>query len=134
MLTLRPAFEEQHRARLIQRIVHDDAPRPRKLEPRIPRDLETIVLKAIAREPRNRYAKAEDLAEDLRRFLADRPVLARRASWREHAWRWVRRNPAWAATLTGVMGLLLVLSVAGVILNLHLEGLNRDLHQAVADA
>ncbi len=96
MLTLRPAFDEPDRARLIRRISHYEPPAPRKLDRRVPRDLETVVLKAIAKEPKKRYQTAEDLAEDLRRFLADRPILARRTSWREHAWRWVHRNPGWA--------------------------------------
>jgi serine/threonine protein kinase len=78
MLTLRPAFDPTDRARLIERVSREDPPRPRRLDPHIPRDLETIVLKAIAKEPRDRYQTAEALAEDLRRVLADRPIRARR--------------------------------------------------------
>jgi serine/threonine protein kinase/WD40 repeat protein len=121
MLTLQPAFDEQDRGRLIRWITHHEPPAPRRIDRRIPRDLETIVLKAIAKEPEKRYQTAEELAEDLRRFLADRPIWARRTSWREHAWRWVRRNPGWAATLAAVFGLLLVMAVGGMILNLHLQ-------------
>ena len=58
MLTLRPAFEDTNRARLIERVTHEEPPRPRKLDARIPRDLETIVLKAIAKEPADRYPTA----------------------------------------------------------------------------
>jgi hypothetical protein len=75
---------------------HEEPSRPRKLDPAIPPDLETIVLKAMAKRPTDRYATADDLAEDLRRFIADRPIQARRTSWREKAWRWCRRNPALA--------------------------------------
>jgi len=121
MLTLRPAFEESDRGRLIRWITHYDPPPPRKLDRRIPRDLETVVLKAIAKEPKKRYQTADELAEDLRRFLADRPISARRTSWREHAWRWAHRNPGWAATLATVLGLLLVIAVGGIALNLHLQ-------------
>src|SRR5262249_6294461 len=78
MLTLRPVFEETNRARLIERVLHDSPTPPRKLERHIPLDLETIVLKAIAREPQARYAKASELAEDLHRILESRPILARR--------------------------------------------------------
>ncbi len=78
--------------------MHDAPVSPRKLDKKVPRDLETIILKAIAKEPAHRYASAEQMAEDLRRFLADKPVLARRSSPTEQAWRWCRRNPALAAT------------------------------------
>jgi hypothetical protein len=114
MLTLRPAFSESNRAQLIQRILHEDPPAPRKLDSRIPRDLETVVLKAIAHDPARRYATAEDLAEDLRRFLADRPVQARRAGLPERLWRWCRRNPA-VASLTVVIALLLMLVAIGAV-------------------
>jgi serine/threonine protein kinase/WD40 repeat protein/tetratricopeptide (TPR) repeat protein len=116
MLTLRPAFGETNRAKLIQRILHDDPPAPRKLDPRIPRDLETVVLKAIAHDPARRYATAGDLAEDLRRFLADRPVRARRSRLPERFWRWCRRNPA-VASLTAVIALLLLLVAVGSTLS-----------------
>ncbi|HLJ94567.1 MAG TPA: protein kinase, partial [Gemmataceae bacterium] len=111
MLTLQPAFADSKRARLTQRILREEPPRPRLLDPRIPRDLETIVLKATAKEPTSRYPNAEMLAEDLRRFLADRPIRARRSSWAEQAWRWCRRNPSWAAMLGSVAVLLLSIGV-----------------------
>ena len=76
--------------------MHDAPVPPRKLDKKVPRDLETIILKAIAKEAAHRYGTAEQLAEDLRRFLADKPVLARRSSPAEQAWRWCRRNPALA--------------------------------------
>src|SRR5262249_41428275 len=87
LLTLRPAFEETDRARLVRRITREDPVRPRRMDRHIPRDLETIILKAIAKEPNHRYQTADALAEDMRRFLADRPILARRTSWAGHAWR-----------------------------------------------
>jgi serine/threonine protein kinase/WD40 repeat protein len=111
MLTLQPAFADNNRARLMQRIVREEPPQPRKLDPHIPRDLETIVLKAISKAPADRYASAEAMAEDLRRFLADRPIQARRSSWAEQAWRWVRRNPAWAAMIGCVAALSLVIAI-----------------------
>jgi serine/threonine protein kinase len=102
MLVLEPAFAAQERARLIDKILHEEPPNPRQLDSRIPRDLETIVLKAMAREPSDRYGTALELAEDLRRYLADRPILARRASTVERARRWCRRNPVVAGLLTAV--------------------------------
>jgi RHS repeat-associated protein len=71
LLTLRPAFDERDRARLIERVTHGEPPRPRQVDGRIPRDLETVVLKALAQEPAERYPTAEALADDLRRFLLD---------------------------------------------------------------
>ena len=98
MVTLQFLFPEPNRAKLIDRVMHDAPTSPRKVDRKVPRDLETIILKAIAKEPALRYASAELMAEDLRRFLADKPVLARRSSPTEQAWRWCRRNPALAAT------------------------------------
>jgi serine/threonine protein kinase len=112
LLTFRPAFDESNRARLIQRILHEDPPAPRRFEPRIPRDLETIVLKAIAPDSRRRYATAGGLAEDLHRFLEDRPIQARRSWLPERVWRLCRRNPA-IAGLIGVIALLLLLGAFG---------------------
>ena len=87
-------------------------PAPRSRVPAIPRDLETIVLKAIARDPAMRYPSAKEMADDLRRFLEDRPIRARRASSAEQAFRWCRRNPAVASLLTAV---LLVFAAGAVV-------------------
>jgi serine/threonine protein kinase/Flp pilus assembly protein TadD len=108
MLTLRAAFDDADRPRLIDQARNETPSRPRQIDARIPRNLETIVLKAMAREPGDRYATAELLAEDLRLFLADRPILARRSSPIEQVWRWGRRNPAVAALVATVF-----LSLAG---------------------
>jgi len=97
MLALRPAFDAPDRLDLADQIRTRRPLAPRALDPRVPRDLETIVLKCLAKDPRDRYVSADLLVEDLRRFLADRPVRARRASGLEQAWRWARRNPALAA-------------------------------------
>jgi serine/threonine protein kinase/tetratricopeptide (TPR) repeat protein len=113
LLTLKPLFDESNRAKLIERVLHDSPLSPRKLDRRIPRDLETIVLKAVAKEPASRYTTAEQMADDLRRFLADKPILARRITTTERAWRWCRRNPlpaglASAAVLIFLAGFALV--------------------------
>ena len=79
MVTLHPAFECAERAQLIERMLHSDPPTPRQVDRSIPRDLETVILKAIAREPGRRYQTAGEMAADLQRFLSDRPVQARRA-------------------------------------------------------
>jgi WD40 repeat protein len=111
MLTLRPAFHDQNRARLMEKVLHEPPVPPRKLDPHVPRDLETIVLKCLAKEPAERYATAELLTEDLRRFLADRPIKARRTPWHERTWRWCRRNPVVASLLAAVAVLLATVAV-----------------------
>src|SRR5262245_45097954 len=116
MLTLTPAFEDTDRARLMDRVRQEEPPRPRKLDPRIPRDLETIVLKAIAKEPGGRYATAAALADDLRRFLADRPIQARRTALWERTWRWCRRNPA-VASLTAAVAVTVLVAVVGLVIS-----------------
>ncbi|MCI0456517.1 MAG: protein kinase [Gemmataceae bacterium] len=108
LATLRPAFPEADRNRLLDRVKHAEPPRPRQLNPAIPRDLETIVLKAIAKEPAHRYPTAAALAEDLKRFVEDRPIWARRISSAERLWRWCRRNPIVAGLTAAVAGALLV--------------------------
>jgi serine/threonine protein kinase/Tfp pilus assembly protein PilF len=112
LLALRPAFEESDRNNLISIVAHETPPPPRKLNPDVPRDLETIVLKAIARDPAHRYATAPEMAADLRRFLEDKPIRARRVSVLERGWRWCRRNPA-LASLTAAVVLLLVAAAVG---------------------
>ncbi len=108
LLTLRPAYDASDRLKLIEQIKNQEPPRPRSIDVRIPRDLETIVLKAMEKDPESRYATAGAMAEDLRRFLADEPIQARRVSASERYWRWARRNPA-IATLGGVLTAVLVL-------------------------
>jgi eukaryotic-like serine/threonine-protein kinase len=112
LLTLRAAFDDTNKGRLIQKVLHEPPLPPRKIEPAVPRDLETIVLKCLAKEPAERYATVDGLAEDLRRFLADRPIKARRTPWRERSWRWCRRNPVVAGLLAAVA--VLLVAVAGV--------------------
>ncbi|HZU38443.1 MAG TPA: hypothetical protein VFA18_21135 [Gemmataceae bacterium] len=106
LLTLRPAFDDPDRLRLMEQIGRREPPRPRALNRRIPPDLETIILRATAREPERRYPSAQDLADDLRRFLADRPIQARRSRLPERLWRWCRRNPIVAGLLAMVAVLL----------------------------
>jgi len=111
LLTLRPAFEDTDRSNLIRKITHDEPVRPRKLDPGIPRDLETIVLKAIARDPAHRYRSAGELARDLQCFLDDRPIQARRVSLAERLWRWSRRNRALASLAASTLALLVLVAV-----------------------
>ncbi|MCA9151704.1 MAG: protein kinase, partial [Planctomycetales bacterium] len=113
LLTLRPAFSRTDRSQLMHEILSVDPCRPKSLDARIPRDLETIVLKLIDREPERRYQTAHALAEDLRSFLGDRPIKARQSSPIERCWRWCRRNDVVAALLASVASLLLVMAIGG---------------------
>ena len=141
MLTLRPPFEDGDRLRLIDRLKHESPARPRRLDPRIPRDLETVVVKAMARDPNLRYRTATALAEDLKRFLADRPILARRTSALEYGWRWCRRNPAVAGLSLGLiaMGLLVCIGSFYAALRLgrtaeHAQRAERDAEEQLFDS
>ncbi len=112
LLAYRSPFDEADRGRLIYEITSKDPAPPRTFDPRVPRDLETIVLKAIDREPARRYQSADELAEDLRSFLDDRPILARRSGVLERGWRWCRRNRL-VASLAASLVLLLLMSAIG---------------------
>jgi serine/threonine protein kinase len=111
LLVLQPAFGEKDRRRLIRQQAQVEPPRPRKLRPAIPRDLETIVVKATAVHPQHRYATAGELAADLKAFLDDRPIRARRVTVLGRGWRWCRRNRAIASLSGAALGLLLAVAV-----------------------
>src|SRR5262245_18678223 len=113
LLTLRPAFDSPDRLRLIEQIKTAAPPRPRLLDSRIPRDLETIVMKAIEKDPQGRYPSADALAEDLRRFVHGEPIRARPVGRLERLWRWSRRKPALAAALATTTTLLLLVAIGG---------------------
>ena len=115
LLTLRPAFDESDRVKLIEHVLHESPTPLRQLDRRIPRDLETIVLKALAKEPGERYATAGQLAEDLRRFVAGKPILARRSSAIERLWRWSKRNPLVAGAAGAVAAALVAVAMISVI-------------------
>jgi len=95
---------------LLHQVLYDEPPRPRRLNDRIPRDLETIALKCLAKDPARRYSTAAELAAELRRFLSGIPILARPVGPAERVWRWCRRNPL-VATLS-------LLAAAGVLFGL----------------
>ena len=113
MLTGRPPFQgETVVETLLQVREHDPVP-PSRLRPQVPRDLETITLKCLRKEPTRRYTSAAELADDLGRFLDDQPIRARPVGVGERLVKWVRRRPAVAA-LVAVSSLTLLLLVAGL--------------------
>src|SRR5262249_3870294 len=118
VLTLHPAFTADNHAQLLEKVLQHAPPSPRSLDPSIPRDLETVILKAMARDPAARYATAQELADDLRRFLEGRAVRARRAGVGERVWRWARRNP----TLALLSSALALAMLTGTVVSLLLAG------------
>jgi len=100
LLALRVPFDSPDRLHLIEQIKSDDPPRPRTIDARIPRDLETIILKAIEKDPKRRYPTAAALGEDLQRFIEGEPIRARRVSELERLWMAARRHRTTAALLT----------------------------------
>jgi WD40 repeat protein/Tfp pilus assembly protein PilF len=107
MLTGRPPFRGETPQETVRQVMTDEPVPPRRLRPRVAVDLETICLKCLQKEPHKRYSSALELADDLQRFLVDKPIAARRTGLPERTWRWCRRNPVVAA-LTAFVGLLLV--------------------------
>jgi serine/threonine protein kinase/WD40 repeat protein/Tfp pilus assembly protein PilF len=120
LLVLGPAFAERDRLRLIEQIRDQEPARPRVRDPSIPRDLEIIVLKAIRKDPRRRYQSADELAEDLRRFLAGEPIKARRTGELERIRLWCRRKPAVAALTATLLLLVLAVAVGSTLLAVRL--------------
>ena len=115
LLTLRPAFNSPDRLKLIEQIKAEEPEKPRAIDAMIPRDLETIVLKAIEKDPKARYRSAEAMGEDLGRFLADEPIQARQQTVIERYARWARHHPT-VAVLGGVLAAFLVLVTIGSLL------------------
>lgn len=97
---------------IIYQILHDEPRAPRKLVATVPRDLETICLKALSKVPQRRYAASQDLADDLRRYLAGEPIAARRVGAAERCLRWTRRNPAKAAAAATLVALSMAFALA----------------------
>jgi WD40 repeat protein/serine/threonine protein kinase len=116
LLAMRPAFGVKDRNQLIQQVTTTEPPRLEMLNPAIPRDLVTIIHKAIDRDANHRYASAAELEADLRRFLDDEPIQARRISATERLRRWCRRQPAVAAA--GAFALLLLAALVALPITL----------------
>jgi eukaryotic-like serine/threonine-protein kinase len=115
MLVLRPAFDEKERNRLIKQVTSEEPPKLNRLNRALPRDLVTIVHKAIDREPAQRYVTAGELAADRQRYLDDEPIQARRLSLRERGGRWCRRNPALAAAASLAATSLIAVTVLSIL-------------------
>jgi eukaryotic-like serine/threonine-protein kinase len=113
LVSLEPIFPGQDRRQVLSQLISDDPRPPRAIDAAVPVELETIVLKAVAKNPAERYGSAREFAADLQRFLEDKPILARRPSLVDRVRKWSRRHPAVVAA--GV--LLLLVCIAGLVVN-----------------
>jgi len=132
LLTLAPAFSAPERPALLQQIVQVDPVAPRQQNKAIPVDLETIVLKAMAKEPAARYTSAQQMGDDLRRFLEHRPILARRQTWWESAAKWTRRHRGVAAAAVVLLVLLAVGLAVSTALVTREQWRTRDAYDKLA--
>src|SRR5262245_6299760 len=130
LLALRPAYDETDRHRLIHQVTSSEPPRLDRHNRAIPRDLVTIVHKAIDRDPARRYPTAAALAEDLQRFLHNEPIQARRVSGAERLVRWARRHPAVAALLAVLTLVLVAVAVVSSFAAVRFRTLAADVEQA----
>jgi eukaryotic-like serine/threonine-protein kinase len=121
MLTLKPAFTSSNQLSMIELVSNAEPLAPRLIDPQIPRDLETIVMKSIDKDPRRRYQSADEMLEDLDRFVQDEPIMARRISLIERFLRWSRHNKELAAALLVLATLMLSVAIASTITAGHLR-------------
>jgi eukaryotic-like serine/threonine-protein kinase len=115
LVTGRPPFQAATAMDTVLMVISDEPVPPGRLNPSVPVDLETICLRCLEKEPGKRYAGAAELAADLRRFLADEPIMARPVGQAERAWRWCRRNRAVASSGAIAAALILLVAIASPI-------------------
>jgi formylglycine-generating enzyme required for sulfatase activity len=129
LLTGRPPFKAASSLDTIRQVVSDEPVAPSRLNRGVPRDLETVCLRCLRKEPARRYGSARELEEDLGRFLEGRPVKARRVTGLERGWMWARRRPALAA-LAAVIVLATVGLLAGWVVWLNDARVQAEQHAA----
>jgi serine/threonine protein kinase len=129
LLTLEPAYRGNDRQELLRQIAFEEPRPPRRCNKAIPVELETIILKALEKNPADRYATAKELADDLRRFLENRPIQARRPTLAQRAGKWLRRHQ----TLVGAACLVLLLAVAVLALSTALIWTEKNQKQQALD-
>jgi hypothetical protein len=125
MLTGRPPFKAATLLDTLRQVTSEEPVPPRRLRPKLPRDLETICLKCLQKDPRRRYASALDLADDLRRYLDGEPILARPVGGAERLWRWCLRNPV-------AVVLLVTVGIGSVIGLWHMSRLSDQMMRTAA--
>jgi WD40 repeat protein/predicted Ser/Thr protein kinase len=128
LLTVRPPFQAETVAHTLAMVANSEPLPPRLLNPAVPRDLETICLKCLEKDPAKRYPTAQSLADELGRFIRQEPIQARPITRPERAWRWCRRKPA-LASLLALVNIVGALGFAGIVWQWR-----RAEHNAVAEA
>src|SRR6185436_5391773 len=139
LLTGRPPFQAETIEEVLLLLRDADAVSPRLLNPSVPRDLETICLKCLEKDPDRRYASSTALADELKRFLSDEPIEARPSGPLNKTWRWCRRRPAIAALSVSVLLLLVIMAFGSTIAAWRVDrarraeqSANRDLRQSIS--
>ncbi len=125
MLTGRPPFKGPTPHETVRQVIHDEPVPPSRLHSRVSRDLETIRLKSLAKEPHRRYVSAADLADDLDRYLDGRPILARRTPIWEQGSKWARRHPTTTTLVSLGLTAFLALVAAGIWYQDHMRQLDK---------
>ena len=128
LLTVQPPFTGDA-ASIVHQVIHVEPRKPRKIVAAVPRDLETICLKAMEKEPRRRYPSAQEMAVDLRRYLRGESIIARRANVLEKSWRWLRRRPATASAI--ILPLMVLVAASAVIKSISDENYRQQGYQRV---
>jgi serine/threonine protein kinase/tetratricopeptide (TPR) repeat protein len=117
LFALQPAFSGDDRQEVLRQIAFTEPRSPRQINTRIPRELETIVLKAMRKDPQQRFVTAQDFANDLRNFLDDKPITAKPPTWRDELLKWSRRHQAAVMAAAAVLVLVTVgLAIASVLI------------------
>src|SRR5438034_5189930 len=129
LLTGRPPFCAETITATLRLVAESDPISPRLLNPSVPRDLETICLKCLEKEPAKRYPTPQALAEDLNRFLRNEPIRTRPVSQPEKLWRWARRKPAFQATSFVAVALLLAVAIGSPIAVFRINQARRVVEQ-----
>ncbi len=134
LLTGRPPFKAATPLDTVMLVATEEPVPPSRLVPKLPRDLETIVLKCLEKDPSRRYESARAMADDLHRFLSGEPIAARPVGRAERSWRWCARNPRLAAAIGAIAASLLLVAIVSAVSARMLSNRAKELRQALNDA